>query len=384
MSSASALFGVFADFAAGAADHASAGVARGPSLRHGARWRRSGGSAEGRGVAGGHPRFLREPQCRRSVPGASRHRSPSRDLVDSRTARKVDATFRSGGRTGAPPGSTARQAPGKDARQVEASAGAARTRRERCLRKIPRYSPLRKLATARRRALPRDGLGSVACNQICDEPLFSPRPPRENSPGPGCTPGLIGALCGSDPAPRFRRQASVGGGRLGSGLHGAAQQGGGISPGSRSPSPPCRSARRRRPRSSGPCGRPCGSGSRVRSLISPPYSSRKRADEPGGQREWPGPTSTSTRPGRASSSAVGSHAENLFAQMLFACELNPESVMCVGYTDTRLGDERFALTRTAARSSSSSATPGAPDDAAGTKRWSTIWASVRLLTRASA
>ncbi len=98
------------------------GWAPGPSLRHGARWR-SGGSAEGWDAAGGHPRFLREAQCRRSAPGAGRHRSPPRDLVDSRTARKVEATARSGRRTGASSSSTARQAPGKDAQQVEASAG---------------------------------------------------------------------------------------------------------------------------------------------------------------------------------------------------------------------------------------------------------------------
>jgi hypothetical protein len=41
--------------------------------------------------------------------------------------------------------------------------GAARTRRERCLRKIPRYSPLRELATARRQALPRNGPRGVGC-----------------------------------------------------------------------------------------------------------------------------------------------------------------------------------------------------------------------------
>jgi hypothetical protein len=85
------------------------------------------GEAEGRHrggeVAGGHPRFSREAPMPPERPGASRHRSPLRDLVDSRTARKVAATSRSGGRTGAPSGSTARQAPRKDARQVEASAG---------------------------------------------------------------------------------------------------------------------------------------------------------------------------------------------------------------------------------------------------------------------
>jgi hypothetical protein len=93
-------------------------------------------------------------------PGASRHRSPPRDLVDSRTARTVEATSRSGGRTGAPSSSTGRQAPGKTRGRWRRRQAAAGTWRERCPRKIPRYSPLRKLATARRRASPRDGLAA--------------------------------------------------------------------------------------------------------------------------------------------------------------------------------------------------------------------------------
>jgi hypothetical protein len=67
--------------------------------------------------------FLTEAQCRWSAPGASRHRYPPRDPVDSRTARKVEATSRSGGRIGALSSATARQAPGNNARQVEEEAG---------------------------------------------------------------------------------------------------------------------------------------------------------------------------------------------------------------------------------------------------------------------
>src|SRR5687767_13336714 len=87
----------FADFVAGAADPLSAGgAARGPSLRHDARWRRSGGSAEGWDAAGGHPRFSKEAHMPPERPGASRHRYPPRDLVSSRTARTVEATSPSG------------------------------------------------------------------------------------------------------------------------------------------------------------------------------------------------------------------------------------------------------------------------------------------------
>jgi hypothetical protein len=56
-------------------------------------------------------------------PGASRHRSPPRDLVDSRTARQVEATSRSRRthRRSLPLNGEAGS--WKDARQVEASAG---------------------------------------------------------------------------------------------------------------------------------------------------------------------------------------------------------------------------------------------------------------------
>ncbi|HEX6373988.1 MAG TPA: DUF5916 domain-containing protein [Longimicrobium sp.] len=43
---------------------------------------------------------------------------------------------------------------------------------------------------------------------------------------------------------------------------------------------------------------------------------------------------------------VAEHSENLFTQLLFAYKLNPESVVYVGYTDTRLGDADLALTQT--------------------------------------
>jgi hypothetical protein len=100
------------------------GSAPDPSLRHGARCRRSGGSAEGWGVAGGHPRFSRETPMPPERPGSQ----PS--PIPAARFRELPDRTRGGGNVPArrthrcsPPGSTARQAPGKDARQVEASAG---------------------------------------------------------------------------------------------------------------------------------------------------------------------------------------------------------------------------------------------------------------------
>jgi|GEM_PF-6071349 len=61
--------------------------------------------------------------CRRSAPGASRYRSPPRDPVSSRTGERWRHPPRSADAGGAPSGSSVRQAPEKDARQVEASAG---------------------------------------------------------------------------------------------------------------------------------------------------------------------------------------------------------------------------------------------------------------------
>jgi hypothetical protein len=102
--------------------------------------------------------FRGRHQCRRSAPNASRHRYPPRDLVNSRTARKVEATApgpadatRRSLRHNVQAGSW-KKTRGRWRRRQ----GAARTRRERCLWKIPRYSPLRELATARRQTLPRE------------------------------------------------------------------------------------------------------------------------------------------------------------------------------------------------------------------------------------
>jgi|GEM_PF-5854775 len=138
---------------AGACDSTTAGC----TLDDAARCRRSGGSAEGWDVAGGHPRFSGRYHCRRSAPEAGHHRYPPRDPVNSRTARIAGQRPGHADGTGALRGSTARQAPAKDARQVEAGGRLQGVRRERCLWRIPRYSPLRELATARRQALARDG-----------------------------------------------------------------------------------------------------------------------------------------------------------------------------------------------------------------------------------
>jgi hypothetical protein len=94
---------------------------------------------------GRHPR-------RRSIPGASRHRYPPRDRVNSRTHERwsdvpVQRTHRRSFRL-EPRGRRLKKTRGRWRRPP----AAARRRRERCLCRIPRYSPLRKLATARRQA----------------------------------------------------------------------------------------------------------------------------------------------------------------------------------------------------------------------------------------
>jgi hypothetical protein len=66
--------------------------------------------------------------------------------------------------------------------------GAARGRRERCLRKIPRYSPLRELATARRQALPRDGPAALPATQSAVN-LFFRIPVRVTERGGLLVPG---------------------------------------------------------------------------------------------------------------------------------------------------------------------------------------------------
>jgi ribosomal protein L37AE/L43A len=99
------------------------GPAPDPSLRHDARWRRSGGSERGWDVAGGHPHFSRQALMPIGAPRSQPSPIPaarSRGLPD-RTEGGADAG--SGGRTGAHSGTTARQAPAKDARQVEVPAG---------------------------------------------------------------------------------------------------------------------------------------------------------------------------------------------------------------------------------------------------------------------
>lgn len=45
-------------------------------------------------------------------------------------------------------------------------------------------------------------------------------------------------------------------------------------------------------------------------------------------------------------SPVAPHNQNLFTQLLFAYKVNPESVVYLGYTDTRLGDNQIDLTQT--------------------------------------
>jgi hypothetical protein len=145
-------------FVAGAADHGSAGVstrsiapARYPvEAKHTGRQR--GGTWQGaiRVFRGRHPcrRSAREPavtDTRRAIPW-----TPGRT--------EGGAASRSSGRTGAPfrldgGGRLLKKTRGKWRRPP----AAARTRRERCLWKSPRYSPLRELATARRQAVQRGG-----------------------------------------------------------------------------------------------------------------------------------------------------------------------------------------------------------------------------------
>jgi hypothetical protein len=134
--------------------------------------RRSGGSAEGWDVAGGHPRFLREAPMPLERLGVSRHRSPPRDLVDFRTARKgrhrpgpADApTF--------PSGSTAKQALGKDARQVEASAGCGAYTAGRVSAEDSAILTVAGACDGTTAGLSARRAAAVPCNQFCAEPDF--------------------------------------------------------------------------------------------------------------------------------------------------------------------------------------------------------------------
>jgi hypothetical protein len=102
----------------------SAGVSTRSIRRHGVRWRRGGGSAEGWGCGRGPSAFFEE--------GTHAAGAPREPAVND-TCRAISWTpglherwRRRPGPADAPAfpsGSTARQAPGKDARQVEASAG---------------------------------------------------------------------------------------------------------------------------------------------------------------------------------------------------------------------------------------------------------------------
>jgi hypothetical protein len=115
---------IFVDFVAGAAGHVSGGVRTRSVAPAGcpveAERRVGRGVGCGRGPSAF---FLREAPMPPERPGSQSSPTPaarSRGLP-GRTKDRGDV--RSGGRTGAPSSATARQAPAKDARQVEASAG---------------------------------------------------------------------------------------------------------------------------------------------------------------------------------------------------------------------------------------------------------------------
>jgi hypothetical protein len=133
-----------------------------------------GGEAEGRHRGGMWQGAIRvfgaRHRCRRSDPGASRHRSPPRDPVESPTARTVEATSRSGGRTGAPSGATVRQAPGNNARQVEAAAGCSAYTAGKVFAEDPAILTVAGACDGTTAVLAARRIRSAACNPVCDEP----------------------------------------------------------------------------------------------------------------------------------------------------------------------------------------------------------------------
>jgi hypothetical protein len=112
---------------------------------------------------GRHPR-------RRSIPGASRHRYPPRDRVNSRThERWSDVPVQRTHRRSLPARAGGRRLKKTRGRWRRPPA-AARRQRERCPCRIPRYSPLRKLATARRQASRDDGLVVLSATKSALKP----------------------------------------------------------------------------------------------------------------------------------------------------------------------------------------------------------------------
>ena len=165
------ILGFLVGVVAGAADHGSAGdehpIPRRGTVTGQAKRRVGGGVGCGRGpsafFAGGT-----------HAAGAPREPAATdiRRAISWRFGRTEGGT--SPGPADAPAlpaGSTAGQARGKDARQVEASASCGAYAAGKVSARIQRYSPLRELATARRQALPHDGPSTFACSQICDEPI---------------------------------------------------------------------------------------------------------------------------------------------------------------------------------------------------------------------
>jgi hypothetical protein len=94
--------------------------------------------------------------------------------------------------------------------------GATRRRQERCLRKIPRYSPLRKLATARRWALPRDGSAALPATRSAMNRSLSRSPSggtdvRRSATGVSLHNTRCAILWTPGPHERWRRRSRSGG-----------------------------------------------------------------------------------------------------------------------------------------------------------------------------
>jgi len=130
-----------------------------------AKQRVGGGVGRGRGPSA----FLEGGTLPPERPGSRPRRIPAARSgeLPHRTKRRGNGPVR---RTqGAPSGSTVRRIPQRTRGRWRRPLAAARRRREMCLWTIPRYSPSRERATARRHALPRRNAGA-ACNRSADEP----------------------------------------------------------------------------------------------------------------------------------------------------------------------------------------------------------------------
>jgi hypothetical protein len=204
------IFGPSSILLQGAADHVSTRVcAPGPHSATGGRCGRSGRVGRGVGCGRGPSAFFEGGTMPPERPGASRHRSPRRAIPwtpgpHERWRQRPGPAY-----APAPPfGSTARQAPGKDARQVEAAAGCGAYTAGKVFAEDSAILTVAGACDGTTAGLVARRTRSVVCNPIRDEPDF--RRMRSAGSSPERTRNLPPRSLMSDPgnhppAPRARK-----------------------------------------------------------------------------------------------------------------------------------------------------------------------------------